>query len=68
MINGNGILDATAKVFSVYPEWKRKEGIATAAELRNGDFALVQEGICTEQQLVSIYAQICNSIVILSII
>lgn len=61
MINGNGILDATAKAFSVHPEWKRKHGIATAAELRNADFALVQDGICTEQELAGTYARICGT-------
>ena len=60
MLSGHEILKSTAEVFSKYPEWKRKEKAATASELRNADFALVQEGVCTEQELVSVYARICN--------
>ena len=60
MLSGHEILKSTAEVFSKYPEWKRKEKAATASELRNADFALVQEGVCTEQELVSVYARICS--------
>ena len=58
MITRNEILEQTAEKLSVYPSWQRKS--MSPVDLRNADFALVQEGVCTEQQLAEWYSGICG--------
>ena len=49
---------AAAEKFSAYDSWKQPPPEAGGQELREADFALIREGVLTEQQLVAIYAEI----------